>query len=164
MTKTTDLRLDERLLWLLAGDDLESKADTALQLITVAPDGGPHTALLSVGEVVAITPQLLRFATWSSSTTTSNLRRNPRALLTTVADGTYYGVHLSASPYTGPVKDSAGLALFAADVQSVQRDDVPYAQVLTGITYRLLEPDPVLSRWRSTVELLLHADQQTVGR
>ena len=162
MSKTTDQQLDERLLWLLAGDDLESKVGAALQLITVGPDGRPHTALLSVGEVVAVTPQLVRFATWSSSTTTSNLRRNPRALLTAVVDGTYYSVQLSASPYAAPMSGSTGLALFAAGVRSVQRDDVGYAQVLSGITYRLHDPESVLARWRSAVELLLHTDHTSI--
>jgi hypothetical protein len=162
--KTTDLRLDERLLWLLGGQDLESKVGTALQLITVGSDARAHTALLSVGEVVAVTPELVRLATWSSSTTTRNLRRNPRALLATVVDGTYYSVQLSASPYDGPGSGAHGLALFAAGVESVESDDVSYAQVLSGITYRLLDPEPVLARWRSTVELLLHADQPSVDR
>lgn len=159
MAKVSEPQLDERLLRLLDGRDLDTKVGLAMQLTTVDPTGMPHSALLSVGEVVAVAPRLLRLATWGSSATTNNMRRTGDALLTVVLDGACYGIEFAVTEQTGsgsPVEETAlpGLAVFAADVRCVHRDEVTYAQLLSGIEFRLVDPEPVLVRWRNTVDAL----------
>ena len=159
MAKDRTEQLGDNVLRLLDGVDLDAKVGLALQLVTVASDGAPHSSLLSVGEVRAASPRRLGLALWASSTTTSNLRRHPWASLLVVVDGMYYDIELAATAHPAGDGTPAGLALFGAEVRCVHRDVVPYADVTSGITYRLREPGSVLERWTHTVEALRMAEE-----
>jgi hypothetical protein len=47
------------------------------------------------------------------------------------------------------------LAGLAADVVGVRTDAVGYAQITSGITFELPDPEQVLPRWRATIAELL---------
>jgi len=145
------------LLRMLDGEALENLSHEAFELVTVAPDGGPHVALLSVGEVLATGPSELRLALWESSRTTANLRRTGRALLTLVHDGAYLKLRLEVEPTGSAGSGGRPLAAFRARVAELVEDRVPYAELTRGIGFDLNEPGPVLRRWREVLDELRDA-------
>lgn len=167
MPKTKHTELDDELLHLLDGGKLEGKIGIALQFVTVTPDGMPHSALLSVGEVLALGPRHLRLALWASSVTTGNLRSSPKALLTVVVAGVYYSIELdTGAPSPEGTVLPENLAVFEGEVRSIYRDEVGYADLLGGITFRLVDPASVLARWERTVTALrgvAHGDTARQG-
>src|SRR5437879_3989755 len=98
MSETLPPVLPETLHRLLDGSDLDGKVGETMELLTVGPEGWPHVALLSAGEVLAATPEEIRLALWPSSQTTANLRRTGQATLTFIQqEGAYYA-QLEAAP------------------------------------------------------------------
>lgn len=154
MAKIREEQLDDTVAGLLDGTDLPGRIGLTLELVTIGDDGAPHPALLSVGEVLAVDRRRLRLGLWASSTTTANLTSRPDALLTLVAGGSYYGLQLSARRLPDPADVLPGLAAFTADVVVAHRDEVGYAELTHGITFRLREPESVLQRWSRTLEAL----------
>lgn len=120
-----------------------------MQLLTVTAEGWPHVALLSVGEVLAVSGRELRLALWPSSTTTANLERTGRATLAAVVDGQAVYVELGVSE--PPRRTREGLARLHAEVRSVKVDAVDYARLESGIAFALPDPEPVVERWTATV-------------
>lgn len=108
----------------LDGTDLRHKTQ-ALRLATVDAAGWPHAALLSAGEVLAVSPQRLRFALVARTTTAANLAREGRAVLTLVLDGGLCELRLRVHPFAA---GDAPLALFEADVDEVRIHTAPYAE------------------------------------
>lgn len=154
MARERDTRLGETLVRLLDGTDLATKVGITMQLITVGPEGVPHTALLSVGEVLATSATTVRLALWGTSRTTGNLTERPRALLTAVVDRAHVGIELRASRLPWGPEGTEGLAAFAAEVAQVHVDRVGYAELTSGITYRLHDRESVVERWQRTIAAL----------
>ncbi len=146
--------MDSEIVELLDGTRLAEKVGQTFELMTVDGDGTPHAALLSAGEVLAVDDRSLRLALWSTSTTTGNLRRNGRGLLTLVSDRTFYAVSFGARPAADLAVDGKTLARFEAVVDVVHRDEVDYAEVTSGITFRLPEAEAVVNRWERTIAAL----------
>lgn len=141
---------------LLDGNDLAARASLVFELMTVAPSGWPHVALLSVGEVVAIGEHSIGLALWPTSTTTDNLRRTGRALLQIYHDGAAYRMRLAARP----LADEPGggkLALFSATVESTVRDEVSYARLTSGPTIELPSAERAVARWQAQVDAVRRA-------
>jgi hypothetical protein len=135
----------------LAGDGLDG---FTMELISIDTEGWPHVALLSVGEVLALTGPHLRLALWPSSTTAANLQRTSRGTLATVADATAYRLKLQVIP-RGTLDGPAGpSAVFDARVVDVRKDVAPYAVLESGIRFRLVDPDAVTARWAATRDWL----------
>jgi hypothetical protein len=148
--------LPDRLVEELDGNDLSAGSHRVYELLTVAEDGWPHVALLSVGELLALGPAELRLALWPSSTTTANLARTGEAVLCAVIDGDAHRVRLACTSL-GALRTEGGLAAFSADVRAVRRDAVSYAR-LTGFEMSLVKPDLVLPRWEETIRALRELD------
>jgi hypothetical protein len=128
------------------------------ELISVGPDGWPHVALLSIGEVVALPGLRLRLALWPASTTVGNLLRTGRATIAAVAAATAYRLRLevvSRGSLEGPAGPSA---VFDALVVDVREDVAPYAVLESGIRFRLVDPDEVTARWAATRAWLARLD------
>jgi hypothetical protein len=137
-------------------DDDELTADgVALQLVTVRPDGWPHLSMISVGELVTHGDRGLRLALWPGSNATANASATGRATLTTVVAGVPYSLRLSLTGPT-PIRSATygTLAAFDARIEEVRADIAPYAEVQTGIRFRLRTPAEVLPRWAETRALL----------
>ena len=135
---------------LLDGTDLEDKVGETFLLLTVGPNGFPRVALLSVGELYAPSADEVRLALWRNSTTTQSLTTQGRATLGYFSAGNVMYVALEARR----VRDADGLALFTARVASVRRDEVEFAEILSGVRYRLRDPASVLPRWRRAIDAL----------
>lgn len=58
--------------------------------------------------------------------------------------------HLPALPGAKHVRER-----FAAHVFAAREDSAQYADILTGVTVRLKEPESVIHRWKETVAELL---------
>lgn len=137
----------------LDGNDLAQKTQ-ALRLASVDADGWPHAALLSVGEMLALSPQRLRFALVAQSTSAANLARDGRAVLTLALERGLCELRLQVrrlSPDDGP------RALYEGAVEAVRRHAAPYADVTSGIVFRLHQPDAVLPRWQRQLAALRSA-------
>lgn len=156
MPRSLGSNLPHPLVELLDGTGLPSREGATFLLVTVGETGWPHVALLSVGEVLAVSPQELRLALWSSSRTTTNLTRTGQGSMALVHGGAAYRLQLAARR-AGEI-DVAGqsLACFTADVVDVIEDAVGYAELVSGVTFRLREPGEVLARWAETIAKLRH--------
>lgn len=133
------------------GADLEGKSNRAASLLTTAPDGWPHAAMISVGELVVRADLTLRLATWSRSRTTANAKRTGHALLHVVLDG--HAVRLKMQ--LCPEHDDGTLTLFSGNVLRIDEDIAPYATLTSGPTFVLHDAGSVLERWAATVARLV---------
>lgn len=151
---------DPAVLALLDGSDLAAKIGLTIQLITVAPDGRPRVALLSVGEVVAVSPSQWRIALYAHSQSARNLASpGSKGVICVVAGGAHH-VHeiVVRSVRAEPIRGLA-LSVLAVSVESTVRDRVDYATVTSGITYELMGPrSEVLERWTETIRALTEGD------
>jgi hypothetical protein len=139
----------------LDGQDLVSKTQ-ALRLSTVDADGWPHASLLSAGDVVAVSPERVRFAVFAESTTTANLVRDGRVTLALSIEHGMCEVRLRAKRLTKTSPD-VPLAVFEAEVQQVRMHVAPYADVTSGVTFALHKPQTVLARWQRQIAALRSA-------
>jgi hypothetical protein len=131
----------------------------ALEVVTADADGWPHIAWLSAGEVLPVGPTTLGMCLWPNSTSTRNLERSGHALLQIVVDGEVWKLRLEVRPLGRIDVDGRALAAFRAEVVDGKRDAVPYADVLTGPSYRLHEPAAVGERWHAQLaelDALIH--------
>jgi len=154
MTRALAAELPAPLFELLDGRDLAQKEGETLLLLTVGEDGFPRIALLSVGEVLAVSPDELRLALWPASTTTSNLARTGRATLAAFLGGTAYDVELLARQLPELRTSRGHYARFAAEVRSARADAVSYAELLGGVRFRLKDAPRVVAGWERTIEAL----------
>ena len=140
---------------LFAGRDLASGVGLTFLLLTVDADGWPHLAMLSVGELLLDDDRTLRAGLWLHSTATRNLTRERRGVLALVHGGAGYYLRLRAQ--RGPdldLGDDGRLAYFDLTVEDVLEDAVNYAELTSGMTFRLHHPEQVLRRWQRTVDAL----------
>lgn len=143
---------------LLSGDDLAARQGLTFLLLSVTDEGWPHLAMLSVGELIASGPRELRLALWRNSTAARNLARAGRASLALVHAGAGYSLRLSTRQgpdIEGPL--SGRLASFGCTVEDALVDEAPYAELTSGVTYRLIDPADVLPRWQEAVAALSRA-------
>jgi hypothetical protein len=138
----------------LSGNDLAGQVGRTYILLTADENGDVSIALLSAGEVLALDDRRLRIALWPGTTTTRNLQRSGRCTLASSEhEGSYY-VRLEARRSADIQAASMNHAAFDAHVTEVLLDDVTYATIASGIRFDLKDPESVLGRWQSTVEVL----------
>jgi hypothetical protein len=154
VTRELSESLTAELAALLDGRDLSGKVGDTYLLVTTGEDDWPHIAMLSAGELLAVSPGELRLALWPGTSTTANLRARGRALLAYFAPGTAYYIQLEVQPYESRVAVSDSLARFSARVKRVRVDRVDYAEITTGIRFRLKDPATVLDRWEQAISNL----------
>lgn len=153
MPRSLGPRLPVEVLALMNGKDLARREGITFLLITAGEDW-PHVAMLSAGEVFAPSDGEIRLALWPGSQTTKNLTAGGRALLMAIASGGAYYVRLRC---TGPVDIAVRgkpRALFSASVHDVLKDVVDYAEITTGIGFRLPNAEQVLAAWEASVEAM----------
>lgn len=139
----------------LDGQDLAKKQHAAMMLLTVTEDFWPHSAMISVGEVVALDERHLRFAMWPNTTTTNNMERTGQATLILIHDGKAYYIRVRLSVLPENPNARHPRKRFSATVEGVREDVAKYADITSGIQIKLKDPGKVISRWRDTVEDLL---------
>jgi hypothetical protein len=155
MTRSLGDQLPYSLGQLLDGSELANREGLTFLLLTTDDLGWPHMAMLSVGELVAIDPRTLRAGLWLHSSTSNNLTRNGRAMLTLINAGNGYYVRLNAQRGADLELGAEGrLAYFVMRVEDVQEDSADYATLTSGVTFRLKSPEQVVPRWQHTVDAL----------
>ena len=95
--------------------------------------------------------------------------RDGRATLSLVLSGAVFEIQLRATPVAAPQQRSAAtdmgpgghadepqLAFFRATVESTKEHRAKYAEVTTGVSYRLHSPNEVLARWAAQISWLRH--------
>jgi len=140
----------------LDGTALENKVGSAVGLSTTDAGGWPRTALLTPGELLLLPSGELRAALHDGSSTTQNLRRDGRLVLTVAADGALYELNFEVREAAPPV--GLPLATFVGPLRLAREHRAPYADVVGGIQYTLHDPGPVLARWRRQIEVLRTLD------
>jgi hypothetical protein len=155
VTRSIGDRLPAAVLALLDGADLGNRAGVTFMLITNNAEDWPHVAMLSVGELIAVDASVLRTGVWLTSSTVGNLSRTGRATLCFVVDGRAYSVHVRAERESDLDLDADGqLACFRLSVEDVLEDVAKYAELTSGVTFRLRSPADVVPRWERTVAAL----------
>jgi hypothetical protein len=127
-------------------------------LLTVDEAGWPRVAMLGAGEVLAVGPREVGVALWPEGTSAANLTRAGRATLALVHAGAGWYVRCAARREADlQLEDGRRLAAFVLFVEEVLEDVVPYAELTTGIEFRLAEPERALAAWRAVVDALRRA-------
>ncbi len=128
--------------------------DTWLTILVLSTthDSWPHLAMVSLGEIVAVSPRALRLALWPSSTAATNVWREQRTTLVLIHEGAAYCLRCAARRGADLVlpDDGGQLACFGLRVDDVIEDAAPYAVLTSGVTFRLNDPNQTAQRWRTT--------------
>lgn len=148
---TEQAAISEGLYQWLDGSDLESKQHTAMMLLSVTEDSWPHTAMISVGEIVAVGRTRLRIALWPGTVTTGNLLRSGQATLVAIHDGAAHYVRLRLQALPDLPDAQHPRQRFAAEVVAVREDVAKYADILSAVRIQLHNPEDVLGRWKETI-------------
>jgi len=148
-------RVPEPLARLLDGEALEEKVGHTFLLLTADGSGWPHVAMLSVGEVVCPAPDRLRLALWPRSHTTGNLERSNAAVLMAVLPPATYYLRLRCRRLPDMSVGDTPRAMFEAALEETLEDVVAYAEVTSGIGFRLTDPERTLAAWREAGAALL---------
>lgn len=137
------------------GQDLRSKLNGAIRLSTVDEDGWPHAAMLSAGEVLITKAGTFSIAIWPGSSTAKNLVRDGRMTITLPGDGGLYEIRLEAKALDDQ-STKAPLKVFSARVLNVKKHAAAYADVASGVTFRIKDgqEEEVLRRWQGQIDLL----------
>ncbi|QGZ65343.1 pyridoxamine 5'-phosphate oxidase family protein [Paraburkholderia acidisoli] len=135
------------------GNGLEARLGDAFRLSTVGEDGWPHAAQLSVGEILAVSAVELLVAVWPNSHTAGNLKRDGKLTLSLVHDGALLEIRATAR-MAAEQQTALGLTVFRVTVAAVNEHRAKYAEVTSGVTFRLHDPQAVLARWREQIAML----------
>lgn len=146
----------DAVLRLLDGHDLADKLGLTVQLLTTDDRGLPRITLLSAGEVLALGPAHWRLALHRRTATAQTLSEiGARCVAAVVAQGGHHLHELRVSDLATAWVDGVELAIVDAVVESSTVDTTHYAELVSGLRYRLTVPeDQVLLRWASTVAVL----------
>jgi len=157
MARSIGNELPAAIVSLLAADPLPDQADAdgldlTILVLTTTPDGWPHLAMVSLGEIIAVGPRALRLALWPNSTAARNLWREQRMTLALVHDEAAYSVRCAARRGADLVLPANGgqLACFGLRVDDVVEDVPPDATLTGGVRFRLHNPDTTMRRWQQT--------------
>lgn len=146
-------RLPDAIVRDFDGEHLEARLSDAIRLSTVSEDGWPHAAQLSAGEILAVNASTLLIAVWPQSSTTRNLSRDGRLTLSLVHDGALLEIRARARALAQK-QTALELSVFRVAIEAVTEHRAKYAEVLSGVTFRLYEPERVIARWREQIAML----------
>jgi hypothetical protein len=138
------VRLPAPVADLVDGTEPAAKVGQTISLISIDQEGWPRLALLSIGEVYSQTGTDIRLGLHAGSGTTAALTGSGRALLNTVLGGVNYRIRVQVRRVD---TEPGPLAFFVGDVVGVDEDRVQYAELTSGITYRLNNEEAVVERW-----------------
>jgi hypothetical protein len=132
-------------------DEPERQVGLTILVLSELEAGWPHLAMVSMGELVVAADGRLGLALWPTSTCAANLARTGRPTLALVADGLAFSMRCQVDdelPMT--VGEDPAMRAFVLHVTAAVEDAAPYADLLSGVTYRLHDPPATLLRWRRT--------------
>lgn len=142
--------MPEEIFDFLNGNDLDRKLSEAVRISTVSEDGWPHAAMLSAGEMLALDASEIAMLLYDGSNTSRNLARDGRLTLTLPLDHGLCEMRLRATAN----KQEGRHRCFTALVEDVRQHRSRYADVVSGVTFRLHDRTAVLARWSRQIEML----------
>lgn len=140
---------------LLNGKELVDKQHEAMMLLTISEEGWPHTAMISVGEIVAVSRTELRIGLWPNTSTTANVIRTHKATLVLFWKGKAQYIRLSIVGLKELPNAQHQRERFYAKIVDAREDMAKYAEITSGIKIQLKNPKEVVGRWSETIEDLL---------
>ena len=152
-TEISRIDIPHEISTYLNGEDLATK-NVALQLSTVDSDGWPHAALLSAGEILVLPDGRIRFIIFPSSGTAANIARDGRSTLTMPLDRGMCEIRMRMRKLGESKAAGVALAIFEGQVQRIHKHLSRYADVESGLTFSLHEPEVVLARWYRQIAVL----------
>lgn len=147
-------KFSDDLYQLFNGEQLEDKQHEAMMLETVSEDGWPHTAMISVGEIVAMDYSHLRLALWPNTKTTLNIIRTGKAMVVLFYKGRACYLTLSLTRLPQPPNPKHDLIRFEAELTHIKEDLAKYAEITSGVQINLKDSNSVLKRWEETINEL----------
>ncbi len=152
-TEISRIDIPHEITIYLNGEDLVTK-NVALQLSTVDSDGWPHVALLSAGEMLVLPDGLIRLIIFPGSGTAANIARDGRSTLSVPLDHGLCEIRMRMRKLGESKAAGIGLAIFEGQVQRIRKHLSRYADVESGLTFSLHEPEVVLARWYRQIAVL----------
>ena len=134
MSKALGSELPQVLVDRLSGHDIASKWGQTIPLVTVDSDGFPHFAILSYGEIIAISAHELRIGLYPNSSTTRNILARPRLSLLIVDGDSVYYVKGTASE-----QPAEGIVRFDVRAEQVLVDNEPGAHITSGLGFEMAQ-------------------------
>ncbi|WEG11049.1 pyridoxamine 5'-phosphate oxidase family protein [Pullulanibacillus sp. KACC 23026] len=156
-------KLSDDLYDLLNGEHLEKKQHEAFMLETVNEDGWPHTAMISVGEIIAMDSSHLRLALWPTTQTTQNILRTGKAMVVLFYKGKACYLNLELRPMSQLENPKHNRARFQADLTHIKEDQAKYADITSGVQIHLKDSSTVIARWQETLDELKQGDGSPVS-
>ncbi|MBB6019252.1 hypothetical protein HNR77_000309 [Paenibacillus sp. JGP012] len=145
-------QLDTELMEWLDGGRLETKQHEAMQLLTVTDGQWAHTAMISMGEVVAISPTCLRLALWQGTQTSMNMMETGKATLIAIHGQHLLHIRLEVRPLPALAEAVHPRDRYEGNIRHIRIDEAPYAEITSGITFQLKDQAGALARWAATIE------------
>lgn len=150
------MKLTDDLKDLLNGKQLAQKQNIVMILQSITSEGYPHSAMVSVGEVIALNPEYLRIALWPQTQTTLSLAQKRKANLVIIYNNIVNYLELDISELPSPNNEVYERTRFEATIKSIRQDIAKYADITSGITVEMHEPKQVLKRWNIVLHELLN--------
>ncbi|MBR2566613.1 MAG: pyridoxamine 5'-phosphate oxidase family protein [Paenibacillus sp.] len=147
-------QLDAELLEWFSGSDLENKQHEAMQLLTVTDGQWPHVAMISMGEVVALSPNGLRLALWRGTQTSMNMMETGKATLIAIYGQRLLHIRLEVQLLPELTNAVHPRDRYECKIRHIRIDQAPYAEITSGITFQLKDETATLIRWVDTIEEL----------
>jgi len=159
MSKRLPPVLTDRLDGLLNGERLDEQLNKVLLLVTLDEAGWPYVAMLSYLEVISAGRSDIRIAPWNNSTTTANLRHQPKATLIVVDEEMAYYIQTTAAEMSRDLEGFPAMAKINLHIESILEDKaLDYegaARVTTGIRFENPQMDVAyIQRGRRVLDAL----------
>ncbi|MFP5163948.1 pyridoxamine 5'-phosphate oxidase family protein [Staphylococcus equorum] len=149
------MKIPEQIKSLLDGKYLDEKKDIAMMLQSITNEGYPHTAMVSVGEVVATDSEHIRIALWPNTQTANSLSEIGKASLVIVYNKKVFYFELDTKLLPPISNEKFSRMRFDAFTKNIKEDRAKYADITSGITVEMHESEEVLKRWKITIRELL---------
>lgn len=166
MSKSLGDELNDDLCRRLSGENLEAFADKVILIATVDDSGRAHPAMLSYFEVVAGDRRNIRLATYKTSRTTANMRRNGKATVSIIDERIAYYIkgsitELSREMLSAPYNSKLNLRVESVLADEANEEFEPGAYVSSGVTYRNPNRAKQVLKAREVIKELLQDEDQT---
>lgn len=149
------MKLTDDLKDLLNGKQLAQKQHIAMVLQSITSEGYPHSAMVSVGEVIALDSEHLRIALWPQTHTSISLAEKRKSNLIIIYNNMVSYLELDITLLPSLDNEVYERTRFEATIKSIRQDIAKYADITSGITVEMHEPEQVLNRWNIILQELL---------
>lgn len=149
------MKLTDDLQDLLNGKQLAQKQHIAMILQSITSEGYPHSAMVSVGEVIALDSEHLRIALWPQTQTSISLAEKRKSNLIIIYNNMVSYLELDITLLPSLDNEVYERTRFETTIKSIRQDVAKYADITSGITVEMHEPEQVLNRWNIILQELL---------